>query len=224
MIVENRKLRDRHCVFSSRNSAGRQLIPFMTDLKIDLILAIPNGGVPVAEPLVAEWRYIDFNFLLIRKIQIPWNTEAGFGAVTPDGQLFFNEKLLDSLNLEETAVARQVQMAREVISRKREEFGLFSYSVESKTVLVVDDGIASGFSVIAGTEWLRKRGANKIFIGVPTAPMSSLSRIEPLVDGIICLNIRTKYPFAVAGAYQHWYDVPSSEVKDIIHRLEIRES
>ena len=102
-------------------------------------------------------------------------------------------------------------------------YNLDPFDAKNKTILVTDDGIASGFSMIAGCHWLKQLGALQIIIGVPTAPSSSLKRIakQNVVNKIICLNLRDIYPFAVADAYQHWYDVPESEVLAILK--EIRE-
>ncbi|MHA2296213.1 MAG: phosphoribosyltransferase [Candidatus Hodarchaeales archaeon] len=219
MIIEDNSLRNKYRVFPDRQSAGRRLSNSLKNQEIDLILAIPNGGVPVAEPLVMDHEQVEFSLLLIRKIQLPWSTEAGFGAVTPDGQVFFNQQMLDRLHLKDKAIDRQVGAARDAIAQRQQEYGLESYDVKNRIVLLVDDGIASGFSMIAGATWLREKGAKEVVVGVPTAPLDSLKRIKTRVDNIYCLNVRTLYPFAVADAYEYWYDVPSTEVRQILRRI-----
>ncbi len=218
MIVEKREFRNEYRIFDSRLLAGQLLKDFI-DESMDLILAIPNGGVPVAQPLVEYLKPQEFNLLLIRKVHVPWTQEAGMGAITPDGNVFFNQQLIRSYNIEEKAIERKVKDALTAIEERKKEYDLEDYEVKNKSVLLTDDGIASGFSMIAGASWLKEKGAKNVTIAVPTAPLNSLSKIEELVDKIICLNVRTRYPFAVADAYKNWYDVPSHEVKQILKRI-----
>ena len=186
---------------------------------VDLVLAIPNGGVPVAEPLVEHLRPQEFNMLLIRKVHVPWTQEAGMGAITPDGNVFFNQQLIQSYRIEEEAIERKVKDALFAIEERKKEYELKDYEVRNKSILLTDDGIASGFSMIAGATWLKDKGAKNVTIAIPTAPLDSLKEIENLVDKIICLNVRTQYPFAVADAYKNWYDVSTYEVKQILKRI-----
>jgi len=218
VIVEDKALRNEYRIFDSRLSAGQRLKEFIKE-KIDLILAIPNGGVPVSEPLVEFLNPKEYNLLLIRKVHVPWTQEAGMGAITPDGTVFFNQQLIHSYNIEEKAIERKVNDALTAIEEKKKEYNLKDYEVKDKSVLITDDGIASGFSMIAGATWLKEKGAKFVIIAVPTGPIDSLNRIVELVDKIICLNVRTRYPFAVADAYKNWYDVPSQEVKQILKRI-----
>ncbi|MFW9852878.1 MAG: phosphoribosyltransferase [Candidatus Thorarchaeota archaeon] len=220
MIIEDKKLRNEYQIFDSRFSAGQMLLEFIEE-KIDLILAIPNGGVPVSEPLVEFLNPKEYNLLLIRKVHVPWTQEAGMGAITPDGNVFFNQQLIESYNIEEKAIERKVNDALIAIEERKKDYDLEDYEVENKHILLTDDGIASGFSMIAGATWLKEKGARSVTIAVPTAPLDSIRKIEELVDKIICLNVRTRYPFAVADAYKNWYDVPIQEVKQILKRINV---
>lgn len=218
MIIENKELRNEYRIFESRLSAGQMLKEFIEE-SVDLILAIPNGGVPVAEPLVKFLNPQEFNLLLIRKIHVPWTQEAGMGAITPDGSVFFNQQLIQSYRIEEEAIERKVKDALTAIEERKKEYDLKDYEVKDKSILIIDDGIASGFSMIAGSTWLKEKRAKSVTIAVPTAPKDSLNKIVDLVDKIICLNVRTRYPFAVADAYKNWYDVPLLEVKQTLKRI-----
>jgi len=218
MIIQDQNKRNRVHMFKNRRTAGHELLDYLKDFSIDLILAIPNGGVPVIEPMLDKI-HAEFNLLLIRKIQIPWNTEAGFGAVTPDGQVFFNEQLMDRIALQKKQAHQQVEAAKQKIKKRQKKYDLPSYEIQDKTVVLVDDGIASGFTMIAGANWLKEKRAKKIIIAVPTAPQGSLDKVKTLADTIICLNVRTRHPFAVANAYESWYDVPSDEVQRILKKI-----
>jgi len=221
MIIENPALHNKYHIFKSRRHAGFLLGSFTALEDFDILFTIPNGGLPVALGLV-EFPLIPrtiLDVLIIRKIQIPGNTEAGIGAVTPDGQIFLNETLMDRLSISNFDLERQIERAKHQIEKRRREFTTSIKSqVYGKKVVIVDDGIASGFSMLAGAKWLKKLGA-EITVSVPTAPLSSLKNLEPHVEKIICLNIRSRYPFAVADAYQDWYDLSITEAKRYFNEL-----
>ncbi|MHA2251303.1 MAG: phosphoribosyltransferase [Candidatus Kariarchaeaceae archaeon] len=216
MIVENNSFRNKTHLFKNREIAGELIAPFVNEYEINLLLAIPNGGVPVAKSLITQLEIENFNLLIIRKIPLPSTAESGFGAITPDGQVFLNNNLLNHLSFPDRIIKRQISIAKKQIEDKMKQFNLDNYDIAGKSILLVDDGIASGYSMIAGSSWLKQKGAKEIHIAVPTGPLRSLIIIEDYVDEIICLNIREGYSFAVADAYQKWYDVPTTEVREII--------
>ena len=90
-------------------------------------------------------------------------------------------------------------------------------SIQNKTIFILDDGLASGFTMLAGINMIKKYKPKKICIAVPTAPLRTIKRIESNVNKIFCPNIRNTLWFAVADAYARWYDVPESEVLEIIN-------
>jgi predicted phosphoribosyltransferase len=227
MIIEDKNIRNKHFIFKSRRHAGFCLGPFVSLEDFDVLFMIPAGGVPVGLgilefPLVS--RNSDYDLLIVRKIQIPNNTEAGMGAVTPDGQIFLNDRIVDALALRNLELEQQIDRAKQQIERRRREFQINPLSqpqVYGKKVLIVDDGIASGFSMMAGVEWLKTLGAEETIIATPTGPQSSLNRLEGTVDKIICLNIRNRYPFAVADAYKDWYDLDFRETNRYLREIEL---
>ncbi len=226
MLIEDQQLRNQYSIFKSRRSAGFLLGPYISLENIDVMYIIPRGGIPVGLgilefPLVSAKTI--FNLLIIRKIQVPRTTEAGMGAITPNGQVYLNETLISQLSVENSHLELQIERATQEIEKRRRElqFTLNLPNVYGKKVLLVDDGIASGFSMIAGAKWLKQQGAEEIVISVPTAPISSIRLIEPHVEKIICLNVRTQYPFAVADAYQDWYDLDNKEAKYFLQQMKI---
>ncbi len=219
MIIEDPNLRDKTRVFKDRKSAGKKLLELLTGKKVDVLLAIPNGGLPVAVPLSKSLPISKFNLLIIKKVPLPTTAEAGFGAVTPDGRLFLNDQMLNRLDFEDQVVEKQVALAKNQIDKRIKQFDLPPIDVKNKHVIVTDDGVASGYSMIAAANWLAEKGALEIIIAVPTAPLRSLQKFEDLVDEILCLNVRTGYRFSVAAAYENWYDVPMNEAKQILSKI-----
>lgn len=220
--------------YESRVKAGEILAKYLEnrDQSIkDLLLesptqffcfAIPNGGVPVTEGFCSKYN-LNYDILIVRKIKIPYNTEAGFGALTTDGTVLINEPLLNQLNLSEKEVHDSINLTKkEIMDRLKlynkeanlEEFYL--EKIQERYVFILDDGLASGFTMLSAISMIKKYHPLKIFIGVPTAPLRTVKRIKLEVDKIFCPYIRDTLWFAVADAYKNWYDVPESEVLKII--------
>ena len=185
--------------------------------------AIPNGGVPVAEGFCSNLN-IKYDILVVRKIKIPYNTEAGFGAVTTDGTILINKPLLNRLNLSEKAVKDSIDLTKEEIKERLKFYNKTSVSedfyrknIEKKSIFILDDGLASGFTMLAAINMIKQYDPLKIFVAIPTAPLRTVKRIEETADDLFCPNIRDGLWFAVADAYKNWYDVPETEVLDMIN-------
>lgn len=220
-IVEDTRLRNRISVFTDRHEAGLQLAEKLGEtVEPDtLVLAIPSGGVPVGLA-IAEKLELELDLILVRKVQIPWNTEAGFAAVNMDSDLFINEHLLSMLNLSEEQVQRQVQKTMTTIERRNIKFRRNKAfpEVAGRPVMVVDDGLASGYTMRAAIAYLKKRNPASIILAVPTGSADTVNMLLPQVDMLCCLNIRESYPFAVASAYQNWYDLEDEDVLNLLKR------
>ncbi|MFX0097923.1 MAG: phosphoribosyltransferase [Candidatus Hodarchaeota archaeon] len=186
-----------------------------------IVLAIPNGGVPVGYSLVKALNG-KMHILIVRKIQIPWNPEAGFGAITIDGTVIFNEWLVSRLNLTKEQIDGAVNKTLKQIDERTKFYKLDKriYSkFENETVILTDDGLASGFTMLAAIESVKKYYPTEIIVAVPTASLGAVQRIEELRIPIVCRNVRNTFYFAVADAYQNWYDVDEEEVLEYIKRL-----
>jgi putative phosphoribosyl transferase len=220
-IVENSEFRDKIHVFDDRSHAGEMLAKWLKqyqDRENTIILAIPAGGVPVAVQ-VSEKLSIPWDLAVTTKLHIPWNREAGFGAVSWDGTVILNKPLADSLGLTSGEIERCVEEEKKAIQRRLKEFrGNMPFpDLEGKLVIVVDDGLASGFSMLVTAKTLRGK-AGAVVVAVPTAPVSAVELISSYVDKVVCLNIRSGPFFAVADAYKVWYDLTDNDVIDILRR------
>ena len=221
-LVEDRKLRNRRFVFQDRADAGRKLSLLLADFQDTeaLLLAIPSGGVPVGIEIQKRWGF-PFDLLIVRKVQIPWDTEAGFGAVNLDGETVLNEELLRTVKLSKEVIAAQIAKTRDLLKQRDALFreGRIFPDLRNKAALLVDDGLASGYSMMAGIQFVRRRDPSKIIIAVPTASYDTLVRISPLVDALYCLNVREGYPYAVAEAYRAWHDLDDDEVLKLLDEI-----
>jgi len=218
-LVEDRNLRNKGYVFENRAAAGRKLSQMLFDFHHSdlVVLAIPSGGVPVAIEMRKGWPF-QFDLLIVRKVQIPRNTEAGFGAINLDGEVILNEELLRSLNLPQDVIKAQIERTKEILKKRNQVFrrGRDFPPIKNKIVILVDDGLASGYSMIAAIHFVKKRDPSKIVVAVPTGSYGTLLKISPLVDALFCSNVRKGFPFAVAQAYSNWYDLSDEEVLGLL--------
>jgi putative phosphoribosyl transferase len=222
-LIEDPALRDRLHVFADRTSAGLHLAAQLEDYRgTDVrLFAIPAGGVPVAVE-IARTLSTPLDLIIVRKIQLPWTTEAGFGALDPGGQAIFNEDLLRRMPLTPEDIDTQVKKTaaglhqREQRLRRGQPYPLLS----GRPALVVDDGLASGYTMRAALGFLKAQGAGKLIVAVPTASERTAWELLPLLDELYCPNIRSGYSFAVADAYKNWYDLTEDEVLAILATVE----
>ena len=224
-LIEDGSLRDRVSIFKDRKEAGRLLAQKLSGYKeVDgIVLGIPSGGVPVAAE-IAKAVGLLFDLIIVRKVQVPDNPEAGFGAVGPDGEVSLNIDLISQRHLTEEEVERQIQITRDIIRRRNKLFreGLPFPSLKDKVVIIVDDGLASGYTILSAIDFVKKRNPEKVVVAVPTAPKGTVDLILPQVDELVCLNIRSGFIFAVADAYEDWYDLEDDEVISILKNFRLR--
>jgi putative phosphoribosyl transferase len=225
-IHEDIALRDRAPVFLDRDDAGRQLGRYLATfpgLDNPLACPIPAGGIPVGIE-VARSLGCPVRPIIVRKIQIPWNTEAGFGAVTWDGHVFLNQDLVSRLHLTpgqtEAATAKALANVREREQRFNPGPGGTPPDPAGHSCILVDDGLASGYTMAAACQALRLLHPRRIVVAVPTGSLSSVRSVAELAEEVICLNIRTGTSFAVADAYREWYDLTEEEAVRMLRAAE----
>jgi len=215
-IIDDPRLRDKRFVFSDRHDAGKKLGFFLTSrplLQEPVVIAIPAGGVPVGVEIARILR-APLSLAIVRKIQVPGNTEAGFGAVTWDGRVLINEQLRNTLGLSQNEVDTAIAATRRNIRDRIARFatGRPFPDLTKKCAILTDDGLASGYTMLAAVTGIRTMNPQRVIVAIPTSLASSAERIAREVDEVICLNIRTGQRFAVAEAYRHWYDLDDREV------------
>lgn len=202
-------------VFENRRDAGIQLAAKLLEYEGQgtVVLAIPNGGVPVGLE-VATVLKASFDVVIARKIPMPLNPEAGFGAVADDGTIILNDELVKRLGLSAQQISFQVSEVRARISQR----SLLYHgerpltSVTGKTVLIADDGLASGFTMMAAAESVRRRRPREIVIAVPAASANAVSQVEKIADRVVTCVTAFTPRFAVADFYRYWYDLSDDEV------------
>jgi putative phosphoribosyl transferase len=210
IIIEDTRLRNRLGVFEDRDEAGKILARSLEDFRgtNGVVLAIPSGGVPIGLAISTHLE-LPFDMLIIRKLPIPGNTEAGFGAISLEGDMILNEPMVKMLGLSDEEIEDQAELVREELNIRNRIFrgNRPGPDLKDKVAILTDDGLASGFTMMAAVHMVRRQKPKEIVVAVPTASLDTIELTAKEVDKIVCLNIRTGPYFAVAEAYRNWYNL-----------------
>ena len=202
-------------IFKDRTDAGRKLVERLGDFPGSdvVVFAIPRGGIPVAIE-VAGKLVAPLDVVMPRKITIPDDREAGFGAVTEDGTIVLNEPLVRRLELPEPVIQQQAEVTQAEITRRTTVYRahLPETNVDGKTAIIIDDGLASGYTMIAAVKSMKRRRAARIVVAVPVASGTAYDLVKRMVDELVCLVVARTHGFAVASFYQHWRDLTDEDV------------
>ena len=218
-VVDLPDLRDKVGIFRNRDHAG-EILAGMLEVYSDsaaIVMAVPAGGVPVAKVL-AEQLGLPMDIVVVSKITLPWNTEVGYGAVAFDGSVRLNNDLVARLGLTDEEIQQGISKTSAKVAHRvknlRSEQTLPDLSTSQ--IILVDDGLASGFTMHVAVEALQKAGTNRITVAVPTGHQRSVESIAGEVDTLYCANIRGGYHYAVAEAYERWSDVDEEELVSLL--------
>ncbi len=183
-----------------------------------LVLAIPRGGVEVACH-VARRLQAQLAILVVRKLPLPRNPEAGFGAVAEDGSIVILEHMAAALAPEivEKIIETQKQEVRRRIDVLRE--GKPLPSLAGRTVILVDDGIAMGSTIRAAIAMCRNEGAERVVVAVPVAAPSTADKLSKLADDVVIVEKPLLFR-AVAQVYEHWRDISDEEVAGMMRKMQ----
>jgi predicted phosphoribosyltransferase len=221
-VTELAELRDRIAVFRDREHAGEILSGMLTRYEGSqaILFAVPSGGVPVAAVIARRLR-LPLEVAVVSKITLPWNTEAGYGAVAFDGSVLLNEPILARIGLSKTQIEDGTRATREKVERRLLEFrgNRPLPDLADSTAILVDDGLASGFTMLAAIAALRCLGSRDVVVAVPTAGTLAVVLVAPAAQALYCANIRSGASFAVASAYERWADVDEKDAVALFRRV-----
>lgn len=207
--------------FVNRREAGRRLADELArhSLERPVVIALPRGGVPVAAEVAARLG-APLDVLVVRKLGCPWQPELGMGAIGEGDVRVLNDYLIARLQItpehvEAAIAAEQAEVRRRVRRYRGDRTPL---PVQGRTVILVDDGLATGFTARAGIEMLRRRGATRVVLAVPVAPDRTVQELRSLADDVVCLE--TPSFFMAIG---EWYaDFRQTTDEEVAHLLAAR--
>jgi len=212
-------------IFENRYDAGRKLAEKLYEYadKSVVVLGIPNGGVAVALG-VALALNADLDLVISRKIPLPLSPEGGFGSVTDDGTSIFDEEIIKKTGLSQPQINYQVNQVRSDIRHRSLLYHADRppLSITGRTVIVVDDGLASGYTMRAAVESLRHRKPEKMIAAVPVGPEQVVNDIRKVADRVVTCAVGKEPRFYIADYYRYWHDITDAEVLHCLKEWRIR--
>lgn len=202
-------------IFKDRESAGKLLAARLKNTKADIVLGIPRGGVVVAAE-VAKVLNLPLDIVVTRKIGAPGQKELALGAVDPDGEVVLEEDMTRDLRLKIKDLGQEIKDQWKELKRREDVYraGRADIDIKDKTVILVDDGIATGATTLAAVRFLKRHGA-KVILGVPVASKEAVDKLKDEADEVIVLSEPESFR-AVGEFYQHFLPVSDEEVIQLL--------
>ncbi|MEG0640980.1 MAG: phosphoribosyltransferase [Clostridium sp.] len=208
-------------MFLDRQDAGVKLSIELTKFKDEnpIVLAIPRGGIVTAYETIKKFGF-QWDLIIPRKIGLPHNKEIAIGAISLEEVYIFNENYIDILNISREYIKEEVlEQTKEIKRRLNKYKGNENFpDVKNRTVIIIDDGIATGFTIQAAIKSVKKHNPKKIILAIPVASKDTISTLEKITDEIICLFIPYDF-YAVGSYYKSFEQTTDEEVFNIIGEL-----
>lgn len=207
--------------FKDRTDAAMQLIPLLEKYKNDksVVLAVPRGGVPIAYHIARHYNF-PMELLMIKKIGHPRNPEFAIGAVTPEDYIVDEKQ-----DISKSFIDEQVNAIRKNLQDRYKRFmgDHVPIDFKNKTLIIVDDGIATGNTILSSIKMLKKRGPAKIIIAVPVAPPATAQRLRWEVDDFVCPYLPEDF-FGVGYHYLDFSEVTDDDVIRLLKEINMLEN
>jgi putative phosphoribosyl transferase len=211
--------------FRGRVEAGRMLAKALRDYvnrQDVLILALPRGGVPVAYE-VAKALDAPLDIFLVRKLGVPGGEELAMGAIASGGVKVLNQEVIKMEGISDREIESVYAKEQEELKRRELAYrgNAAPLQIRDKTVILVDDGIATGSTMRAAVTALRRQRPSKLIVAVPTAPLSSCAALRLVADEVVA--VMTPEPFfAVSQSYEIFGQTSDEEVRELFERSKRR--
>jgi len=217
----NMTIGDEYMVFRDREQAGRKLaeqLQLYADRKDVIVLGIPRGGVPVASE-VAKALHAPLDIFLSRKLGVPGYEELAFGAIAMGNTRVLDREIIEAVGISEEQIDQNAAKVKKELERRENLYrgARPPLKVEGLTVLLVDDGIATGSSMRAAINALRQMKPARLIVAVPVAPLSTCNRLKREVDDLICVYAPNDF-YAIGKFYENFSQLTDEEVTELLRR------
>lgn len=211
---------DSEAPYKNRNEAGKRLASLLVKYSSErpVVVGLPRGGVPVAAEIARALR-ADLDIIIAGKLRAPYNPELAIGAVTENGQVYLNATVIRSLHVKESYIEDEKKIRLEAM---KEKLNLYKpmrrkVSLKGRTVIIVDDGLATGSTMISAIQAAHASGAKKIIVAVPGGPSDTIELIQRMeeVAEIICPVVPDMF-FAVSQLYLDFRQTEDDEVAGVL--------
>jgi predicted phosphoribosyltransferase len=206
-------------IFKDRQDAGRELAAAMKRRKLvkPVILGLPRGGVPVAYEVAVALK-APLDVMVVRKLGAPFQPELAIGAIASGGVRVLNEELIADLSNIDDAVFDEIADRESKELSRREELYRGDRplpKLEGRDVVLVDDGMATGATMRAAAQAVRRHKPSRVIVAVPTASADAVRLVQDTVDEVVCLDTPAMF-FAVGSFYRHFDQTPDEEVRRLL--------
>jgi len=206
-------------IFKNREEAGKKLAKLLEKFKNDkdaVIYALPRGGVPIAK-IISKELIIPFDLLIVRKIGHPLNPEFAIGALAEDGALVSNPLSMEDIDSDWLAI--EIENQKKEIKRRLELYfkGRGRIDPKNKTAILVDDGIATGATILAAIDLLKSKKASQIIVATPIVDKNIAQMIEGLGARVIAVQIPDNFQGAVGVYYENFPQISDEEVVNLLN-------
>jgi putative phosphoribosyl transferase len=207
--------------FKDRGDAGRKLAKKLVRYKKEkpVVLGIPQGGIPVAFE-VAKALSAPLDIIVPMRFPLPKTPEASFGAITPEEEKLLDRGILQEVGLTPEEIKLVNHKVLEEMRARLASYRKFTKEIplEGKTVIIVDDGLASGFTMMAAIRSVKKKRPQKIIVAAPVGPSYTIKKIKAQTDGLIVLKIVDIIPFAIDLFYEYFPNITNKAVMAYLKR------
>jgi putative phosphoribosyl transferase len=205
--------------FRDRRDAGRRLakhssLSVYKAARDALVLALPRGGVPVGYELASALE-LPLEVFAVRKLGVPGREELAMGAIATGGVRVIEDEVVRGLGLDEETIASVAAAEQRELEERERRYGVGPLDLEGKTVLLVDDGLATGSSMRAAFLALRAKGPAKVIVAVPTAPAQTCERLREIADEVVCATTPSVF-WAVGAWYERFEQTTDDEVVELL--------
>jgi predicted phosphoribosyltransferase len=185
-----------------------------------VILAIPRGGVITGDVIASAFN-AKLDIVVTRKVGAPYNSELAIGAVMHDGTFFPNTHIIEMLRIPKDYIDEQILIQMKEIERRLRRFRGASkdhrYEIENKTIVLVDDGIATGATISAAIKWLKRQNPEELIVAVPVAPRDTVDKLQQQVDKVVVLHAPMLFE-SVGAFYRDFSQVSDEKVVEIMSK------
>ncbi|MBI2857050.1 MAG: phosphoribosyltransferase [Chloroflexi bacterium] len=206
-------------VYQDRQDAGRQLAERLAGYADNrtVIFAIPRGGLLVAAETARQLK-LPLDVVLTRKMPVTFDPETGYGAVADDGSSVFNRLMVRRLGVGDKDLIRQTERLKAELERSMPAYrGSIPFPrLVSRTAIIVDDGMASGYTMAAAIKCVRSHRAGRVVVAVPVAPELAYQMVKTFADAVICPMLARSSWFSVGAFYQDWHEVTDKEAISVL--------
>jgi len=213
-------------IFENRHDAGRRLAAELGEYRDQsvVVLAIPNSGVPVALEVAAALR-AELDLVICRKVPLLLNPEGSLGAAADDGTVILNEEAVKRIGLSRQKLEDEINKVRAEIKQRSLLYkgDRPIIRVGGKTVIIIDDGLASGFTMMTAVESVRHRRPMEVIVAVPVASAMAVKRVEKVADRVVTCTTGFMPKFYVSDFYRYWHDLSDDDVVRYLNQWRMRQ-